>query len=44
MRTPALPPFDYKPRPYNGPPPEEVLKLRKEFLNPGIFLYYKKPS
>lgn len=43
MKTPQLPPFDHQPRPYAGPTAEEVLRLRKEFLNPGIFLYYKKP-
>lgn len=29
--------------PYEGPTPDEVLALRKEFLNPAIFHYYKKP-
>ncbi len=43
MRTPELPPFDFKPRPYGGPSAEEVLRLRRQFLNPGIFIYYKKP-
>jgi len=43
MKTPDLPPFDHKPAKYTGPSPDEVLKLRKQFLNPGIFLYYKKP-
>ena len=43
MHTPQLPPFDYQPKPYAGPSAEEVLRLRKQFLNPGIFLYYKKP-
>ncbi len=43
MKTPALPPFDHQPKPYTGPSPDEVLKLRREFLNPGILLYYKKP-
>ena len=43
MKTPELPPFDYQPKPYTGPSAEEVLRLRKQFLNPGIFLYYKKP-
>ncbi len=38
-----LPPFDYTPKPYDGPPPEEILALRKEFVNPAIFHYYKKP-
>jgi alanine-glyoxylate transaminase / (R)-3-amino-2-methylpropionate-pyruvate transaminase len=43
MRTPELPPFNYQPRPYAGPSPDKVLRLRRDFLNPGIFLYYKKP-
>jgi alanine-glyoxylate transaminase/(R)-3-amino-2-methylpropionate-pyruvate transaminase len=42
-RTPALPGFDHQPIKYGGPSADEVLRLRKEFLNPGIFLYYKKP-
>lgn len=43
MNTPTLPPFDHQPAPYTGPSADEVLATRKEFLNPGIFLYYKKP-
>ena len=44
MKTqPTLPPFDHHPKEYSGPPADEVSRLRKEFLNPGIFLYYKKP-
>jgi alanine-glyoxylate transaminase/(R)-3-amino-2-methylpropionate-pyruvate transaminase len=43
MKTPILPHFDYQPQPYHGPSAEEVLRLRKQFLSPGIFLYYKKP-
>ncbi len=43
MHAPELPPFNHQPRPYSGPPPNEILSLRKQFLNPGIFLYYKKP-
>ena len=43
MNTPTLPPCDYQPKPYTGPSADEVLALRKQFLNPGIFLYYKKP-
>ena len=43
MNFPDLPPFSYQPKKYSGPPVDEVLRLRKEFLNPGIFLYYKKP-
>jgi len=41
--TPTLPPTNHKPKPYTGPSAEEVLALRKQFLNPGLFLYYKKP-
>src|SRR6202011_1936193 len=43
MKLPELPPFDHKPKKYDGPSADEVLRLRKQFLNPGIFLYYKKP-
>ena len=43
MKLPELPPFDHQPRKYAGLAADEVLRLRKEFLNPGIFLYYKKP-
>ena len=42
-QVPALPSFDYQPIKYAGPSADKVLQLRKEFLNPGIFLYYKKP-
>ncbi|MFL6583573.1 MAG: aspartate aminotransferase family protein [Chthoniobacterales bacterium] len=43
LRAPELPPFDFEPPKYGGPSIEEVARLRKEFLNPGIFLYYKTP-
>jgi alanine-glyoxylate transaminase/(R)-3-amino-2-methylpropionate-pyruvate transaminase len=43
MKTPVLPPFDHRPKPYAGPSADEVLALRRQFLNPGLFLYYKKP-
>lgn len=33
-KLPQLPPFDYMPLPYTGPPKEEVLALRKRFLSP----------
>src|SRR6266481_3504456 len=41
MKTPELPPFQHQPKKYSGPSADEVLRLRKEFLNPGIFLSYK---
>ena len=43
MKTIPLPPSDHKPQPYSGPSAAEVLALRKQFLNPAIFHYYKKP-
>src|SRR4051795_10400936 len=43
MPTPQLPPFDHQPAKYDGPSKDEVAALRKEYLNPGIFLYYKRP-
>jgi alanine-glyoxylate transaminase / (R)-3-amino-2-methylpropionate-pyruvate transaminase len=43
MKTPVLPPLDYQPRPYTGKSAAEVLQLRRQFINPGVFLYYKKP-
>jgi alanine-glyoxylate transaminase/(R)-3-amino-2-methylpropionate-pyruvate transaminase len=43
MEEIPLPPFPFQPSAYAGPSANEVLALRKEFLNPGIFLYYKKP-
>jgi alanine-glyoxylate transaminase/(R)-3-amino-2-methylpropionate-pyruvate transaminase len=43
MKTLELPPFQHQPANYTGPSADDVLRLRKEFLNPGIFLYYKKP-
>src|SRR5258708_906787 len=42
-QLPSLPPCSHTPKPYTGPTADEVLGLRKQFLNPGIFLYYKKP-
>lgn len=41
--APELPPFAYTPPAYTGPSKAEVLKLRKEFMNPAIFHFYKDP-
>jgi alanine-glyoxylate transaminase/(R)-3-amino-2-methylpropionate-pyruvate transaminase len=41
--APQMPPFDFTPQPYTGPKADEVLAKRKKFLNPALFLYYKKP-
>lgn len=43
MPDPTLPPFEYQPQPYTGPSAEEVLALRRQYVNPGIFTYYQKP-
>ncbi len=40
---PNLPSFEHQPKRYTGPTAEQVLALRKQYLNPGVFLYYKKP-
>jgi len=43
MTAPVLPPSNHQPKPYTGPSAEKVLALRREFLSPGLFLYYKNP-
>ena len=43
MKNIPLPPTSHKPQKYTGSSADEVLALRKQFMNPGIFLYYKKP-
>lgn len=43
MSLPVLPAFDHQPAPYTGPSAEEVLAMRREFLSPAIFHYYKRP-
>lgn len=40
---PLLPPFDYEPKPYNGPLADEIFQKRKKFLGPSLFHYYQKP-
>ncbi|MDP3069315.1 MAG: aspartate aminotransferase family protein, partial [Opitutaceae bacterium] len=43
MKSIPLPPTAHQPSPYVGPSLEQVLAQRKQFLNPGLFLYYKQP-
>ncbi len=43
MKTIPLPPTSQQPQKYAGPTAAEILALRKQFMNPGIFLYYKTP-
>lgn len=42
-RSISLPVCNHKPAAYDGPSREEILSLRREYLNPGLFLYYKEP-
>ena len=43
MKTPSLPATNLQPQKYSGPSAADVLAQRKQFLNPGVFLYYKAP-
>ena len=43
MKNIPLPPCSHQPKQYSGPTAAEVHALRKQFMNPGIFLYYKNP-
>src|SRR4051812_43259091 len=39
----ALPPSSHTPEPYDGPPRDEVLAMRREYLTPGLLTYYRDP-
>ena len=43
MKTISLPACNHQPKKYTGPSAAEVLALRRQYMNPGIFLYYKSP-
>lgn len=43
MKSIPLPPTSHTPTRYSGPSLEQVLAQRRQFLNPGLFLYYKQP-
>jgi len=43
MKPVPLPPTAFIPQSYTGPSAAEVLALRQQYLNPGLFLYYKRP-
>ncbi len=38
-----LPVSAHSPQPYSGPPREEVLALRAQYLTPGLVTYYREP-
>jgi alanine-glyoxylate transaminase/(R)-3-amino-2-methylpropionate-pyruvate transaminase len=39
----SLPVCSHKPTPYDGPSRDEIMKTRREYMNPGIFHFYKAP-
>lgn len=43
VNRPPLPASPHQPAPYTGPSREEILALRRQYLNPGILTYYKEP-
>ena len=38
-----LPPTDHQPRPYDGPPKDELIAMRKQYTNPAVYTIYKEP-
>jgi alanine-glyoxylate transaminase/(R)-3-amino-2-methylpropionate-pyruvate transaminase len=42
-RRVPLPVSPHRPAPYAGPPREEVLALRRQYLTPGLITYYREP-
>ena len=39
----TMPPCDYQPRPYQGPPHADVLAMRRAYCNPAISALYQEP-
>jgi len=42
-RGPQMPPCSHVPQPYAGPPRDEVLALRRQYVSPAIFTIYREP-
>jgi len=38
-----MPPCNYVPQIYDGPPKEEVVGTRQQYCNPAVFTYYREP-
>ena len=38
-----LPATDHQPRPYDGPPRDEVLAMRRQYTNPAVYTLYREP-
>ena len=43
MSNITLPPCGHQPKKYSGPSASQVAALRRQFMNPGMLLYYKTP-
>lgn len=43
MNAPELPPCDHQPKPYEGPPYDEVLRLKNRYVTPTSVPFYKNP-
>src|SRR6201998_3867935 len=43
MKSIPLPSCNHQPKKYSGPSAADILALRRQYMNPGIFLYYKNP-
>ena len=41
--TPSLPPYDYQPHPYRSLSKQEVIDLRRQYVNPVVATYYQQP-
>src|SRR5918992_3790149 len=38
-----MPPTEHRPQPYAGPSREDVLAMRRQYMNPAIFTLYREP-
>jgi alanine-glyoxylate transaminase / (R)-3-amino-2-methylpropionate-pyruvate transaminase len=38
-----MPPCEHKPSAYTGPSRDEVIELRRQYVSPGVFTYYRTP-
>src|SRR6476659_10548430 len=38
-----MPPCEHVPKPYTGPSREEILAMRRQYVNPAVFTLYREP-
>ena len=38
-----MPAIDHVPRPYTGPTREEILAMRRQYVNPAVLTLYREP-